>query len=52
MCAECHSLERQNKALREFVESVASAKLNLHGMDARGALQTIQKQAKAAIRKK
>ena len=52
MCSECHSVERQNKALRDFVSSVADAKLNLHGMDARGALQTIQKQAKDALKVK
>lgn len=52
MCAECHSVERRNRALRDFVSSITDAKLNLHGIDARGALQTIQKQAKAALKVK
>ena len=36
--------------LRAFVADIAGAKIDLHGADARNALQTIQKQAKEALR--
>lgn len=45
-------VEAEAQVLRDFVLGLASAKLNLYGIDAHDALQEIQKKAKAVLRKK
>lgn len=50
MCDECHKLEREIRLFRDFVAGISEAKLDVHGADARSALQAIQKRARSAMR--